>query len=237
MSNKPSISVIIPAYNEEKNIEATVKDTIAAIGENFSAYEIIIFDDCSKDRTGEIADNIARENGNIRVVHNEINKGLAYNYKKGVELANNDYVGMVPGDNENDPKTISDIFASVGKADIIIPYTANQHDRPLMRRIVSYSFTGIMNFLFFGKWKIKYFNGPVVHKKELIKSVSIKADNFAFQAEALIKLIKRGCTYYQIPTYIRPRTYGKSSAMKIKNLWGVFKTILSLYKEIYFSKK
>jgi hypothetical protein len=93
-----------------------------------------------------------------------------------------------------------------------------------------------MNFLFFGRWKLNYFNGTVVHKKNLIKSINIKADNFAFQAEALVKLIKKNCSFVQIPIYIKPRTYGKSSAMKIKNLIAVVKTIATLFKEIYFSK-
>jgi glycosyltransferase involved in cell wall biosynthesis len=234
MINKPSISVVIPAYNEEKNIEPTVKDVIVAIGDNFSTYEIIIFNDCSKDKTGEVADNLALSNSNIRVVHNEKNRGFAYNYKKGVELAKNDYIGIIPGDNEIELESIKNIFASAGKADIVIPYTANQNIRPIVRQIASYSFTFIINFLFFGKWKLNYFNGCVLHKKEIIKSVSIKADNYAFQAEALVKLIRKGHSYIQIPMYIRPRIYGKTNIFKIKNILGMFKTIGYLFKEIYF---
>ncbi len=143
---------------------------------------------------------------------------------------------MIPGDNETEEKSIIDVFESIGKADIIIPYTANQNIRPLSRRIISIFFTTLMNILFFGKWKLNYFNSIVVHKKNLIKSISIKADNFAFQAEALVKLIKSGCSFIQLPIYIKPRTYGKSSAMKIKNLMGVAKTILVLFNEIYFKK-
>jgi glycosyltransferase involved in cell wall biosynthesis len=233
------ISVIIPAYNEEKGIEPTVKNVVKAIGNKFSDYEIIIFDDCSKDKTGEIADALARENSHIKVVHNGVNKGFAYNYKKGIELAKMDYIAMFPGDDETEAKSIEDVLNCVGRADIIIPYTANQNIRPLFRQIVSYSFTFIMNFLFFGKWKLNYFNGTVVHKKNLINSITIKADNFAFQAEALVKLIKKGCNFVQLPIYIKPRpkAYRRSSAMKIKNLISVVGTILNLYKEIYFSKK
>lgn len=236
MKNERTLSVIIPAYNEEKNIEAAVKTAIDAIENKFIDYEIIIFDDCSRDKTGQIADKLAESNSKIKVIHNAENKGYAYNYKKGVELATKNYIGLVPGDDETESRTVREIFEAVGKADMIIPYTANQYIRPLPRRIISYSFTFIINFLFFGRRKLRYFNGPVVHKKELIKSVKITADNFAFQAEALVKLIKQGHTFYQVPMYIKPRTYGKSSAMKIKNLSGVAKTILVLFKEIYFKK-
>ncbi len=233
---KSKISIIIPAYNEEKNIEAAVKSAITAMGDKFGDYEIIIFNDCSKDKTGEVADKLAQENPKIKVFHNEVNRGFAYNYKKGVEISSKDYIGMVPGDDEIETKSIFEIFDSAGKADIIIPYTANQNIRPLSRQIVSYAFTTVMNLLFFGGWKLNYFNGPVIHKRELIQSMPIKADNFAFQAEALIKLIKKGHSFIQLPMYIKPRTYGKSSALKIKNIIGVLKTIGSLCKEIYFTK-
>ncbi|MCX6764123.1 MAG: glycosyltransferase family 2 protein [Candidatus Nealsonbacteria bacterium] len=226
-----TISVIIPAYNEEKNIESTVENVIKAIKGKFTDYEILIFNDCSQDNTGNIVEKLARLNGRIKVIHNKKNEGFAYNYKKGVELANNDYIAIIPGDDEILPESISEIFSLVGKAEIIIPYTVNYRVRSLSRRVISFSFTAVMNFLF--GLKLKYYNGPVVHKREIIKSVLIKSKSFAFQAEILVKLIKKNRSFIEMGMYIKNRKYGKSKALRLTNILGVFKTIIMLFEEIY----
>jgi len=229
-----TLSIIIPAFNEEKNIESTVRNAISAAEGKFSDFEILLFDDCSQDNTGIIVDKLRRENSKIKVVHNKKNEGFAYNYKKGVELSNNDYVAMVPGDDEILAKSVSEIFGLVGRADIIIPYTVNRHIRSFSRRLISCFFTLLINFLF--GLKLKYYNGPVVHKRELIQSIKIESDSFAFQAEALVQLIKRGSSFIEVGMYIRNRKYGKSKAMRLKNILGVLITIIKLVQKIYFSK-
>lgn len=230
-----SLSIIIPAYNEEKNLEAAVKSAITATEGKFNDYEIFIFDDYSQDKTGIIADKLAEANNQIKVIHNKKNEGFAYNYKKGVELSSNDYIFVVPGDNEILEESVSEILSLVGKADIIVPYTINCNVRPLSRRVISFLFTSLINLLF--GLKLKYYNGPVVHKKELIKSISIKSKSFAFQAEALVKLIKKSHSFFEVGMYIRNRKYGKSKIFRLNNIIGIFKTIIDLLKEIYFFKK
>lgn len=234
MQNKPTISIIIPAFNEENNIRLTVEEVASAIGNGFGGYEMLIFDDASRDRTGQIADQLALENKNIRVIHNVSNLGLGYNYKKGVELAENDYVIMVPGDNQFSRDSIKKILSLVGRADIIIPYTSNYRIRPLSRQFISRAFTYLINILF--GLKIRYYNGTVVHKKELIKAVSISSSGFAYQAEILVRMIKSGRTYKEVGVDILERTHGRSSAFAIKNICSVLKTISKLFIEVHFRK-
>lgn len=231
---QPTISIIIPAFNEEKNIESTVKNAISVAQGRFSEYEIFVFDDCSQDKTGIIVDELARSNNRIKVIHNKKNEGFAYNYKEGVELSNNDYIAMVPGDDEILAESISKIFNSVGKADIIIPYTINSQIRPLSRQIVSRSFIALMNLLF--GLRLKYYNGPVIHKREVIKSISIKSKSFAFQAEALVKLIKKGHGFIEVGIYIGDKKYCKSKVSFFYDILGVLKTMVGLFKEIYLSR-
>ena len=94
---KLTISLIIPALNEEAGLEPTVNKVIQALGEKFTDYEILIVNDGSQDKTGEIAERLAANNYHIRVFHNPKNLGLGYNYRRGVGLATKDYIGWVPG--------------------------------------------------------------------------------------------------------------------------------------------
>ena len=233
--NKPTISIIIPALNEEKNIQPTVEEVIAAIGEDFSVYEILIFDDGSKDRTGAVADELALENKNISVIHNVDTLGLGCSYKKGVELAKNDYVMMIPGDNQFLRDSIKPLFLSLGSVDIIAPYTLNYRIRPFSRQVVSWAFTTLVNLLF--GLKLKYYNGIVIHKSSIIKSVPISSTGFSYQAEILVRLIKSGHSYKEVGINILERTHGKSSALSSQNIQSVLKALSKLFFEIHFGKK
>jgi hypothetical protein len=161
--------------------------------------------------------------------------GLGYNYKKGVSLAGKEYVLMVPGDRDILPKTFDLLFKKIDIKDIILAYTANLEIRPWTRQIVSKTFTALMNFLF--GMHLRYFNGIVIHKRSIIQSIPIQTDGFAYQAEALIQLIRAGYTYEEVPQWIRERQYGKSKAFHPANIFRVLKTIAQLFYQIRLKKQ
>src|SRR4030043_242488 len=90
-----SITIMVPAYNEEKNLEKAVAKYNRVARQFFKDYEILIFDDGSADKTGVIADRIASKNQRVRVTHNKKNVGLGYNYRTGFRLAKKNYDGYV----------------------------------------------------------------------------------------------------------------------------------------------
>src|SRR2546427_11519710 len=92
ISTKPTVSVIIPALNEQENLAGAVTTVMEAIGDRFRDYELLIFDDGSTDSTGMIADRLAFENQHIRVIHNLRNMGFGYNFNRGVGLARMEYI-------------------------------------------------------------------------------------------------------------------------------------------------
>ena len=84
---KPSVSVFFPCYNEEENVERTTLAAVRACERLFDQYEIIIVDDGSRDRTGEIADRLAATQPNVRAVHNRPNRGYGGALRRGFEEA------------------------------------------------------------------------------------------------------------------------------------------------------
>ena len=90
-----SVSIIIPAYNEEKNLAQTIKFLLDRLNENIiSDFEILVFDDNSTDNTGKIADDLAEKYPQIKVIHNPRNMNLGYNITKGFQLATKEYCGF-----------------------------------------------------------------------------------------------------------------------------------------------
>jgi len=232
---KPSISVIIPALNEENSLESTVREALAAMDERFSRYEILIFDDCSSDDTGFIADKLAASGRNIKVIHNKKTRGFGYNYKKGVELAKEDHIVMFPGDNQFSQNSMEELFDLIGKADIVVPYTANYWIRPPLRRVISRGFVILMNLLF--GLRLNYYNGTVIHKKEIVKAIPIFTNGFAYQAEILTRLIRSGHSYIEVGISIREREHGSSKIFALTNIMSVLKTILKLIFKIHIKER
>lgn len=231
-----SISIIIPAYNEEKNLADAVSTISGVVKGIFQDYELIILDDGSRDKTGLIADMLAKKNARIKVIHFSRNKGFGYSYRKGVHVSRKKYVMMVPGDNEILKKSIKDILKHKGDADIIIAYIKNQEVRSITRRLVSKSFTNLLNTLF--GFHLKYYNGMVLYESALVKEVKMTTDSFAFQAEILIRLLKKGHSYKEVPMYIKNHDKGrKTKAFRIKNIAGVAYSIIKLFFETNFTQK
>jgi hypothetical protein len=76
--------------------------------------------------------------------------------------------------------------------------------------------------------RVGYYNGAVLHRTALLHTIEIKTDSFAYQAEALVKLIARGATYAHCYVSIQERAAGRSSALGMKNQVAVWRTIVHL---------
>jgi dolichol-phosphate mannosyltransferase len=231
-----SVSIIIPAYNEETKLKPTIDSVLERLENNMiSDFEIIIFDDASTDRTGEVADDLAMQFSQIRVVHNARNMNLGFNIARGFQLAIKEYAGFVPGDNETAPEALDNIFQAIGKADIVIPYIQNPEVRIWGRRVLSKTYVTIINTAF--GLKMRYYNGMCFFKTELVKKVPVSTHGFAYMTEILVKLLKSGANFIEVPMINRTRERGATKAFRLKNIISVFKTFLTLFWEVQILRR
>jgi glycosyltransferase involved in cell wall biosynthesis len=222
-----SLSIVIPALNEAKNIEATHAEiVIAAEVAGLTDYEMLFIDDNSADSTLQIMNEIAARDKRARIFHNDHNLGLGGSYKRGIELATKKYYMLIPGDNAWPSGGLVEVLKMIGDTDIIIPYIVEAGDKGPIRRFLSRGFTFFVNTMFC--LKVKYYNGIVVHKTENLKKLVIRTDSFAYQAEVLVKLLKNGASYVECGLDTVPRADGKSKALKVSNLIRVWTAIMRL---------
>ena len=224
------LSVFIPAYNEEGNIEATVFELRTALHVLPLEYEIIIVNDGSSDRTGEIAEAMSRADSRVRVVHNPKNLGLAKTFRIGAQSARFEFVGWIPGDNGFPAASLEQWLAPVGQADLIQTYLSNMEVRYIGRIVISRAYTKTMNALF--GLNLRYYNGIQVYRKELIQNVESHSDGFALQSEILVKLLAMGNSYVEVGLKMQERVQGESKAVKLKNILDVIKTVIRLFFEV-----
>jgi dolichol-phosphate mannosyltransferase len=223
-----AVSFVVPALNEEHNIADTVGE-VRRGARNLDDFEVVLVDDGSRDRTGAIMDVLAAADPRVRVMHNPANRGLGGAYKVGVANVRLPYVIMIPGDNCHPAECIEIILEKIGRADIVIPYVDNTNVRTLTRRLISNAFTQLLNTLF--RQNVPYYNGVVLHRTDLIRSIEIETDGFAYQAEALIKLLRRGATSVSVPIRLSEHGDRRTRAFRIANVITVGKTIWRLLQK------
>jgi len=211
-----SLTVVVPALNEEMNLEATIKNIQETAPLYFEDWEILIFNDGSTDATGKIADRLAKAEPRIRVFHHERPRNIGGCYKAGIQLASKHFLIMIPGDNECGSTVMKRVFERAGNADMIIPYTSNHEVRPWGRQVLSRLFVWWINRV--GGQNLHYYNGAVLHRTDLLRSIPISTDGFGYQAEILLKLLKRKHTYQEVGIEITYRPFGSSKAISLASL-------------------
>jgi len=231
----PGISVVIPARNEEGNLKAAVQTVLDALEGVTADYEILIVDDGSADGTGALADRLAAELSRLRVVHNTPGLGFAGAYRRGVELATKPFVALIPGDNEIQPVSVRAIFEAVGTADVVVPVTDNQRDRPWLRRTLSKTFTAMVNGLF--GFRLRYFQGPCVYPADLVRRLPTSTAGFAFLTEMLVRALSTGRRAVEVPMLIQPRQFGASSAVSLYNVVSALFTLAVLVRDVRIRKR
>jgi glycosyltransferase involved in cell wall biosynthesis len=222
-------SFVVPCFNEEDNVAPTVEAIRNAMATD-DDYEIILVDDGSRDRTVQRMQALAGSGPRVRVVENRVNLGLGGAYKHGLALAGGRHVIMIPGDNGFPAESIAEILAHAGQADIVIPVVSNPGARTPFRALASRGFTALLNGMF--RLDVGYYNGAVLHRTALLRTIEIRTNGFAYQAEALVKLMARGATYTHCRVRIQDRTAGRSSALSLGNQLSVWKTIGHLVADV-----
>ena len=209
------ISIVIPVYNEEENIEKLYEE-LKEVLENLKLdYEIIFVNDGSTDRTPQILDELAKRDPKVKVVHFRKNYGQTAAMYAGFQYAEGDVVITMDGDLQNDPHDIPKLLEKIEEGyDIVSGWRKNRQD-PFLSRILP---SKIAN------WIISKVTGVHLHdygctlkayRKEVAKNFRLYGDMHRF-LPAVAKSF--GAKITEVVVNHRPRLYGKSK-------YGIGRTI------------
>lgn len=231
---KYAISVIMPALNEEKNISLAIDNTLRALDDFNIKGEIIVINDGSRDKTEEIINEAMKKEKRVRMIIHEKPEGIGKSFWDGILCANYDAVVMLPGDNENDPWEIFRYYNLLEHIDIVIPFVFNREKRPLFRNILSFIYRFIINTTFLVNFN--YTNGTILFRKSILKELDYRDYSFFFQTDILVKAVKKGYLFAEVPYRLGIRKEGISKAITFPSLFSVIRGYLHLVKSYYFSK-
>ena len=229
------VTVFVPAFNEERNLEATVRTILAAVASAGGfEKEIIIVNDGSKDRTQEIIEALQKKHPFIRSVTHKSNTGLGAGFKEALGLARYEKFLVVPGDNDLDESSLKGLFSKMDRAETVFLFFLNDEIRGRLRNVVSGVF-GIIYMATFGIF-VQYVNSPCIYTTAKVRALRIRSSRFSIFAEINIKLLCQGGSYCEVPGYRQNGLQG-STSLSLKNFIEVIATYFKLVWEIQFSHR
>jgi glycosyltransferase involved in cell wall biosynthesis len=231
----PSITIVMPCLNEEANVEAAARASLAALDRRGIEGELIIVNDGSRDRTLAVAQALSAADSRVRVLSHDRPNGIGASFLHGVREARKDFVTMFPGDNENDPDDALTYFYIARDVDIIVPFIHNMEVRSRVRRFVSSIYRFIVN-LSFGM-NLNYTNGTVIYNAAVLRDFDIVSRGFFYQAEILIRLIRAGYLYAETPHFLTERKSGKTKALTLKSLREVMRAYARLFWDVHVVRR
>jgi len=226
------LSIVVPVLNEEESIESALKNIGEAIERLVVKCEVIVVDNGSVDATIKIVERRQRHCDYIKLIPNVLPRGIGIAVWEGIRNAKGRYVVMIPGDGENDTWEILRYLPLMNDVDIVIPYVYNREVRSIFRRLLSKLYKLIIN-LSFGML-LNYMNGTVMYRRKILDSVHLHSKGFFFQTELLIKCIKRGYLYAEVPYKINPRDGGQQKAINLQSGFIVMKEYIELLVAVYW---
>jgi len=230
-----TLSIIMPALNEELNIDAAVSSVLDALDLFGIPGELIVVNDGSTDGTAARIAAWMQRDPRVRAIDHATPHGIGASFWDGVRGATMDNVVLLPGDNENDPAEIFRYFKLLEHVDIVIPFLYNRNDRPVFRNILSLLYRQIVNTTFLVN--LNYTNGTVLYRRDLLLALPFQGTGFFFQTDILVRLIRGGYLFAEVPYRIRKRKHGGSKAVSFPSLMQVIKGYIRLVRDVNFTGK
>ena len=228
--DSPSISVIIPVYNEEKTIGDIIKRTKNAIARLGVSYEVLVVDDCSFDRSAKISLEM-----NARVLKEEKHHGKGYMLKLGFKHALGRFIVTLDSDGSHQPEEIRVLLDPLmrDKADFVIGsrFLGNNAGKTKIPRINSIG--------------LKFFNSLIriltsltitdsqsgfrAIKSSVVKTMELRSVGYEVESEMLVKALKIPCRIVEVPITFQQRTVGKSRLDPLRDGIRILFSILESY--------
>ncbi|MDQ3049616.1 MAG: glycosyltransferase family 2 protein [Bacteroidota bacterium] len=231
LEKKPDITVFFPVYKDELTVASVTNKALSVCSEIANEFEIIIIDDCSPDRSGAIADELAAKNPFIKVIHHPSNLGYGAALKSGFQNAKYEWICLTDGDDEYDLHDLKRMIKLKDFYDLIITFRYKKIYSN-KRIFISYIYNKVLRWLFRTRFR-DISTGMRLVRKSLIDELIITSDSPFIGAEITIKSMLKGYRIGEMGIQTFPREIGKGSSTSLKNIMKTIKDIRRMYSEIF----
>ncbi len=235
LERAPDVSLVMPAFNEEDNIEEAVKRAHSVLRRLGVKYELIVVNDGSVDGTLTKAVDYANNDSCVRVLSYGKNMGKGFAVKTGISRADGDNIVIIDGDLDIDPKQIYRYLEALESADIAIAskrHPQSKVETPLIRRLLSQIFNLLTRLLTGVKVKDTQTGLKAIRRKAFDAAFSkLAVQRYAYDVELLTVANVKGIKIVELPINVQMR-----NLFKLREAWGMFTDLLEIAYRLRIGK-
>lgn len=225
---KPSLSLIIFAFNEASIIEKSLNEYCTFFNKFDLDLEIIFIDDGSSDNTFKIAENLKAKYTFLKCFKNENNLGIGKTIKKGIEISKSDYLTYLPGDCAFNLNSLTEAMGCFFEFEFIICSRINKKERKFKRFFLSHLLTLILNIIF--RKNLSDYNAFVIAKKKILREITIFEDQ-TINWTMVLQLLWKEFHHKEIPVKMKiPEPGNNSTAINLKSFFINFLGLIKVVK-------
>ncbi len=219
----PDLSLVVPAFNEQADLDGSIRRAVQTLGELGVPFEVLVVNDGSKDRTGEIADKLASELPGVRVFHQH-NQGIGGAFRTGVKSSRGRYIALWPVDMPCTPEGLLPFTGAIGKASVIVGCRRQRVGYNPLMRANAFIYPYLVHTLF--GLDLRDVNWICLYDGALLRRIPLTQSGIPMLAEILVRMRDAGATFHEIDVEMVQRTAGVPSAARFrvmrKTLVGLF---------------
>lgn len=204
----------MPAYNEEPNLPGMIKDVVDVMRTRTPDFEIVVTNDGSKDRTGDVLRELAQQYPQLRPIDHPVNQGYGAAVYTAITNASKDLIFFTDSDRQFRLEEIDRLLPHIDAADMIVGFRAPRRDPPL-RVLFGKGWSGLVTVLF-GYTARDIDCAFKLFRRQVIDTVGpqIQSRGATFSAEFLVRAKRAGFSIKEVPVSHLPRTAGSPTGAK-----------------------
>lgn len=229
--DKPSVSVFFPVYNDERTVARVTLKALDVLSRVAREYEVLIVDDGTPCRAGQIADDLADKDPRVRVIHHPKNLGYGAAIRTGLENVRYEWVCFTDGDDEYEIYDLEKLMRLRDRYDLIITFRyAKLYSG--FRIFVSWVYNQALRALFKTQFR-DISTGLRLVRRELVSELDLKSNSPFIGAEIAIKTMLKGFPVGEVGIQTFPREFGHGSATSWRNIVATIKDMIACYHTIF----
>ncbi len=230
---RPSVSLVIPMFNEEENIEHAIACAAEALEGCSDDWEVLIVDDASTDRSAGIVERLALADRRIRLLRHAANRKLGATLRTGYAAAIKSLVVYMDADLPFDPHVIGRAVQAlrVTRSDMVAGYRLDRTAEGFRRTVYSYLYNTLIGLLF--GWPHRDINFSFkLMRREVLQAVELRSEGSLIDAELIVKAKNLGFVIQQLGLDYFPRTRGLSTLSSPAVIGKILRELIQLYPEM-----
>jgi glycosyltransferase involved in cell wall biosynthesis len=231
------LSVVLPAFNEEANIERVVRDCVAYLADRIPDYELLIVDDGSRDRTGEILDRLVTEFPRLRPLRHPQNRGYGVALRTGFDGATKRFVFFMDSDGQFDIRDLDLLLPLVTDADHVVTGFRIERRDPFLRRLNARLFSGFLVRVMLGV-RVRDLNCAFkLIPKKVLEQITLESTGALINAELYGRAVRRGFGIKEVGVHHYSRTAGVPTGARLSVILRAFYDLARLRRKIIGSTR